>query len=65
MHAQSAYGRGFGDIARDSLASAETWKVEHDHLAENLAELEVQQATLEVQTSDEYLAEQKRLRGLD
>lgn len=63
--AEEAASHGFRDIAQDHLTNGQTWIIQSEHLAQVFADLLEQMKSLEEQSDEEYLAEQKHLRGLD
>ncbi len=56
---------GFQDMAHQNEAAAKTWQIAKTGFEEKLPELEAERARLAAITDEDYLVEQKHLRGLD
>jgi len=63
--AKDAANRGFNDIAQENLANAKSWEIAKARFAQKLRTLEQERDRLSAISDEEYLAEQKHLRGLD
>ncbi|GEP49273.1 hypothetical protein FVP74_07445 [Microbacterium saccharophilum] len=65
ISARDAAAHRFLDIAHEREAAANTWKVAKVGFEEKLSALETERDRLARLTDEQYLAEQRRLRGLD
>lgn len=62
--ARDAAAHGYNDIAYQSQATAKTWEIAKLRFDEKLLEREADHSRLATMTDEEYLDEQKNLRGL-
>ena len=65
LEARRAVANGYPQFAAENLANAETWRIQHAHLNEVVADLEAERDVLEAQTDEEYLTKERRLRGIE
>lgn len=65
VSAREAAGHRMMDFAIQQQASAETWRIAKADLERTLLAMQDEQNRLEAMTDEDYVAEQKRLRGLD
>ncbi|WP_425860420.1 hypothetical protein [Arthrobacter sp. TWP1-1] len=63
--ALEASNHGFQDMALESQSDADIWKIRKAHFETQLEAAEADVERLKKNTDEEYLDEQKRLRGLD
>lgn len=65
LSARSSASYNFNDIAHEQLAAAKTWEIAELEAKRQLPALEAERDRIGALTDEEYLAEQKHLRGLD
>lgn len=63
--ARDVANHGFNDMAYENQAAARTWEIARARFEEKLPELEADRDRLTAMTDEDYLTEQKHLRGLD
>lgn len=63
--ALDAVDHGFRDMAFENQSAADTWKLAKERFEEQLRAAEADIESLKMISDEEYLEEQKRLRGLD
>lgn len=64
-HALDAANHGFRDMAFENQSAAETWKLAKERFEAQLRAAEADIESLKMVSDEDYLEEQKRLRGLD